>query len=137
MAAGGCGGDGCAQRPRPTVRVVPGPVFVSSRLGGPGAWATVVAAFGLGSTVGDLVLLRVRPRRALRIAALGLVLGSLQAAVHGAGAALVLTCLLQFLTVVGVTAFFMLWEVTLREHVPAHSIPLDSSCSTAPATWRG
>jgi hypothetical protein len=41
-------------------------VYISQRLGGPGAWAAVVVAFGLGSVAGDLTLLRVRPSRALR-----------------------------------------------------------------------
>jgi MFS family permease len=95
-----------------------GPVFISRRLGGPGAWAAVVVAFGLGSIAGELALLRVRPHRALRTAAVGLVLASMQAAVYGSGFALALTCALQFLTAIGVTVFFTLWEVTLQEHIP-------------------
>ena len=86
-----------------------GPVFISRHLGGPGAWAAVVVAFGLGSIAGDLVLLRLRPRHGLRIAAVGLVLASMQAAVYGAGVPLVLTCALQFVTATGVTIFFTLW----------------------------
>ena len=104
-----------------------GPVYISHRLGGAGAWASVVVAFGLGSICGDLLLLRVRPRRALRAAALGLVLASLQAAVYGAGAGLALTCALQFVTAVGVTVFFTLWEVSLQEHVPARALSRVSS----------
>jgi MFS family permease len=104
-----------------------GPVFVSRRLGGPGAWAAVVVAFGLGSIAGDLALLRVRPRFALRTAACGLVIAALQAAVYGAAAGLAITCLLQFLTAVGVTAFFTLWEVSLQEHIPADALSRVSS----------
>jgi MFS family permease len=104
-----------------------GPVFISRRLGGPGAWAAVVVAFGLGSIAGDLSLLRIRPRRALRAAAAGLVVASLQAAVYGAGAPLALTCALQFLTAAGVTVFFTLWEVSLQEHIPGESLSRVSS----------
>jgi MFS family permease len=104
-----------------------GPVFISRRLGGAGAWAAVVVAFGLGSIAGDLVLLRVRPRRGLRAAALGLVLASTQAAVYGAAAPLALTCALQFVTAIGVTVFFTLWEVTLQEHIPARALSRVSS----------
>jgi MFS family permease len=104
-----------------------GPVFISRRLGGPGAWAAVVVAFGLGSITGDLILLRVRPRRGLRAAAVGLVLASMQAAVYGAAAPLALTCALQFLTATGVTIFFTLWEVSLQEHIPAGALSRVSS----------
>ena len=38
-----------------------GPVSIAERLGGPGAWAAVVVAFGLGCVLGDLLLLRIRP----------------------------------------------------------------------------
>jgi hypothetical protein len=104
-----------------------GPVFISRNLGGPGAWAAVVAAFGLGSITGDLTLLRIRPHRALRAAALGLVLASFQAAVYGAGVSLALTCVLQFATATGVTVFFTLWEVSLQEHVPGEALSRVSS----------
>jgi hypothetical protein len=104
-----------------------GPVFISRRLGGPGAWAAVAVAFGLGSIAGDLSLLRIRPRRALRVAAVGLVLASLQAAVYGARVSLVVTCALQFVTATGVTLFFTLWEVSLQEHIPGESLSRVSS----------
>ncbi len=55
-----------------------GPITVSRSLGGPGAWSAVVVAFGIGALLGDLLLLRIRPRRGLRAAAIGLVVASLQ-----------------------------------------------------------
>lgn len=104
-----------------------GPVFVAERLGGAGAWAVVVVSYGFGSIAGDLLLLRVRPRWALRAAAAGLVLASTQAAIYGAGATLALTCGLQFVSAIGVTIFFTLWEVSLQEHIPAESLSRVSS----------
>lgn len=104
-----------------------GPVYVSHRFGGPGAWAAVVVAYGLGSIVGDLVLLRVRPRHALRAAAVGLVFASTQAAVYGASNRLALTCVLQFVTAIGIATFFTLWEVSLQEHVPSRALSRVSS----------
>jgi MFS family permease len=104
-----------------------GPVFVSHRLGGAGAWAAVVVAFGLGSIAGDLALLRVRPRRGLRAAAVGLVLASSQAAVYAAAVPLAVMCALQFLSAIGVTTFFTLWEVTLQEHIPSGTLSRVSS----------
>jgi MFS family permease len=117
----------------PAVYVL-GPVTVSGRLGGPGAWAAVVVSFGVGSILGDLVLLRVRPRHALRVAAIALIGASCQAAVYGSGLGLVGTCLLQCAAGVGVTAFFTLWEVSLQEHVPGEAMSRVSSFDYLAAT---
>jgi MFS family permease len=117
----------------PAVYVL-GPVTVSDRLGGPGAWAAVVVAFGVGSILGDLVLLRVRPPRALRTAGLALVVASCQAAVYGSGLGLAGTCVLQCVAGIGVTAFFTLWEVSLQEHVPGEALSRVSSFDYLAAT---
>lgn len=111
-----------------------GPVTISDRLGGPGAWAAVVVAFGIGSILGDLVLLRFRPRRALFVAGIALIAASCQAAVYGSGLGLAGTCLLQCATGVGVTMFFTLWEVSLQEHVPAEALSRVSSFDYLSAT---
>ena len=104
-----------------------GPVSVSRALGGPGAWAAVVVAFGLGAVLGDLLLLRIRPRHGLRAAAIGLVVASMQAAVYGSGTTLPVMCLLQLLAGIGVTFFWTLWEVSLQEHVPGNALSRVSS----------
>jgi MFS family permease len=104
-----------------------GPVTIADRLGGPGAWATIGVAFGIGSVAGDLLLLRVRPRHALRVAAAALIGASGQAAVYGSGLGLFAICVLQCAAGVGVTTFFTLWEVSLQEHIPAHALSRVSS----------
>jgi MFS family permease len=111
-----------------------GPVSVSDRLGGPGAWAAVVVSFGVGSILGDLLLLRARPRHAMRIAGLALILASGQAAVYGSGLGLPGTCLLQCAAGVGVTTFFTLWEVSLQEHVPGDALSRVSAFDFLAAT---
>jgi MFS family permease len=128
-------GAGCAYSGvvLPAVFVL-GPVVVAREHGGPGAWAAVVVAFGLGCVLGDVTLLRVRPRRALRTAGLGLVAAACQAAVYGSGASLAVLCLLQFAAGIGVTAFFTLWEVSLQEHVPGDSLSRVSSFDYLSAT---
>jgi MFS family permease len=110
----------------PAVYVL-GPVTVAHEHGGPGAWAAVGVAFGLGCILGDLLLLRVRPPHALRTAGLALLLASCQAAVYGSGAPLAGICALQFVAGIGVTAFFTLWEVSLQEHIPGESLSRVSS----------
>jgi MFS family permease len=117
----------------PAVYVL-GPVTVSERLGGPGAWAAVVVAFGIGCVAGDLVLLRFRPRHALLVAGVALVAASCQAAVYGSGLGLAGTCVLQAIAGVGVTMFFTLWEVSLQEHVPGEALSRVSSFDYLSAT---
>ena len=109
-----------------------GPVVVAREHGGPGAWAAVVVAFGLGCVLGDIALLRIRPRHALRAAGLGLIVASCQAAVYGSGASLAGLCVLQFAAGIGVTAFFTLWEVSLQEHVPATRCHASARSTTCP-----
>src|SRR3954454_13265473 len=117
----------------PAVYVL-GPVTVSDRLGGPGAWAAVVVSFGVGCIVGDLALLRWRPPHALRVAGIALIAASCQAAVYGSGLGIAGTCVLQALAGVGVTMFFTLWEVSLQEHVPGESLSRVSSFDYLSAT---
>jgi MFS family permease len=117
----------------PAVYVL-GPVTVSERLGGPGAWAAVVVSFGVGCIVGDLALLRWRPAHALRVAGIALIAASCQAAVYGSGAGLAGMCVLQALAGVGVTMFFTLWEVSLQEHVPGEALSRVSSFDYLSAT---
>jgi MFS family permease len=117
----------------PAVYVL-GPVTVSDRLGGPGAWAAVVVSFGVGCIAGDLVLLRFRPPHALRVAGIALIAASCQAAVYGSGAGLAGTCVLQAIAGVGVTMFFTLWEVSLQEHVPGEALSRVSSFDYLSAT---
>jgi MFS family permease len=117
----------------PAVYVI-GPVSVSDRLGGPGAWAAVVVAFGVGSILGDVLLLRFRPKHAMRVAALALVAASCQAAVYGSGLGLAGMCILQCAAGVGVTWFFTLWEASLQEHVPAEALSRVSSFDFLAAT---
>jgi hypothetical protein len=121
-------GAGCAYAGivLPAVFVL-GPVSISERLGGPGAWAAVVVSFGLGCVLGDVLLLRFRPRHAMRTAAIALILASSQAAIYGSGVVLAVMCALQFVAGIGVTAFFTLWEVSLQEHVPGEALSRVSS----------
>jgi MFS family permease len=117
----------------PAVYVL-GPVTVAREHGGPGAWAALVVAFGAGTIIGDLSMLRVRPKHALRASAIGLIVASCQAAVYGSGTPLALMCVLQLLAGIGVTVFFTLWEVSLQEHVPSGSLSRVSSFDNLAAT---
>jgi predicted MFS family arabinose efflux permease len=106
-----------------TVLVLPsifvlGPVLSGERFGGASGWALITAAFGVGSLAGDLILLRWRPRFALRVAALALIGASCQGLIIGSGLGTAPVAALEALTGVCVTLYFSLWETSLQEHVP-------------------
>jgi MFS family permease len=110
----------------PSVFVL-GPVLAQRELGGASAWAAITVAFGVGSIVGDALLLRWRPRYALRAAAALLVLASMQAVVFGSGLPLAGIAILEAIAAIGVSGFFTLWEISLQEHIPSHAISRVSS----------
>jgi MFS family permease len=110
----------------PSIFVI-GPVLMTRELDGAHSWAVVVACFGVGCLLGDLLFLRWRPRFALRVASLMLVGASCQAAIIGSGFGTWGIGGLELLAGVCVTGSFTLWETTLGEHVPARSLSRVSS----------
>jgi MFS family permease len=105
----------------PSIYVL-GPVLFEDELDGATSWAVVSVAFGLGSIVADVLLMKWRPRFALRVAAIGLGLASCQAIVVGSGLPLAAIAVLEFFAAIGVSGFFTLWETSLQEHIPEASI---------------
>jgi MFS family permease len=105
----------------PSIYVL-GPVLFADELDGATSWAVVSIAFGLGSIVADLLLLKWRPRFALRTAAIGLGLASCQAIIVGSGLPVLAIAAIEFFSAIGVSGFFTLWETSLQEHIPEASI---------------
>lgn len=110
----------------PSVYVL-GPVLADDELGGASAWAAISVAFGAGTILGDLLLLRWRPAHALRAAAVLMALASCQAVIFGSGLPLALICAMELVAAVGVTTCFALWETSLSEHVPGTELSRVSS----------
>jgi hypothetical protein len=110
----------------PSIFVI-GPVLMQQEYDGARSWALITVLFGVGNILGDLLLLRWRPRFALRIASLALVGSSLQAAFIGSGLGVWSIGLLELLTGVCVTLTFTLWETSLGEHIPEQSLSRVSS----------
>jgi MFS family permease len=112
------GGAAYAVLVLPAITVL-GPVLAEDRFGGAQGWAVITAGFGIGSLLGDLILLRWRPRFALRVSALALIGASCQAVIIGSGLGTIPVALLELLTGICVTGYFSLWETSLQEHVPS------------------
>ena len=110
----------------PSVYVL-GPVLADDELGGAAAWGAIVAAFGAGAVLGDLLMLRWRPQHPLRAACGALLFASSQAAVIGSGLPLGGILALEFVAAIGVSTFFTLWETSLQEHIPPRALSRVSS----------
>ena len=145
------GGAAYAVLVLPAITVL-GPVLAEDRFGGAQGWAVITAGFGIGSLLGDLILLRWRPRFALRVAALALIGASCQAVIIGSGLGTIPVALLELLAGICVTGYFSLWETSLQEHVPAAelsrvasydyltstgALPLGSVLAGALTAWTG
>jgi MFS family permease len=110
----------------PSVFVL-GPVLAQDELGGAESWAVITVGFGVGSIVGNLLMLRWKPDRALLFAALLMIGGSCQAAIIGSGLPVLAIAGLEAAAGVCVSGFFTLWETSLQEHVPEHALSRVSS----------
>lgn len=104
-----------------------GPVLAAEELDGARSWAVITAGFGVGCVVGDVLLLRWRPRFALRVASLMLIGASCQAAFIGSGLGVWAIAGLEVLAGICVTGTFTLWETSLQEHVPDRALSRVSS----------
>jgi MFS family permease len=110
----------------PSVYVL-GPVLAARELSGASSWAAIVACFGVGAIVGNLLAMRLRLRRPVLVAAVALVVGSTQAAIIGSGVGTAGIAALELLAGIAVSLFFTLWDTNLQEQVPPESVSRVSS----------
>ena len=98
-----------------------GPVVAKQELGGAGAWATVLSAWGAGAIVGGIAALRYRPGRPLLasvIVAWPLLLQLLALALYAPVWVLVAA---SFLSGAGIAMHLALWFTVFQREVPAHA----------------
>jgi MFS family permease len=110
----------------PSVFVL-GPVLAARELDGASSWATIVAAFGLGTIVGNAAALRFPIRRPILMAAAALVVASMQAAIIGSGLGTWGIAGLEVIAGIGVALFFTLWDLSLQEQVAPQAVARVSS----------
>ena len=100
-----------------------GPALVrATDLDGASSWAAIVACFGIGGVLGNVVAMRIPLRRPVFIAALALVGASTQAAIIGSGLGTVGIAALELLAGVCVALFFTLWDLSIQEQIPSHLV---------------
>ncbi len=95
-----------------------GAVVADRSLGGAAAWGTVLALQGLGSVLGSVVMLRVRPRRPLLVAELGLISFALPMVALAAGANLTVVAATAFVSGASIGVFGPLWDTTMQSQLP-------------------
>jgi predicted MFS family arabinose efflux permease len=99
-----------------------GPLVADRFLGGARSWATIVTAFGIGSVLGGLALLRLRPRRPLVVGVPPLVLLGVPLALLATTGEVVLIAAGALAGGFGLTMFNTLFETAVQEHVPAAAL---------------
>jgi MFS family permease len=99
--------------------MVLGAVVARDRLGGAAAWGAILAAFGVGSILGGLAALRLRPRRPLVTATLGAAAFALPPLLTALPADTALIAGAAGAAGIGLSIFNTLWVTTLQRKVPA------------------
>jgi MFS family permease len=100
-----------------------GPQVARLFLGGPGAWAGIVVALGVGSIAGGLVALRARPRHPLRLAfAVFVLVTPLLFALVAAHAPLPVILAVALVDGASGTMFNTFWFTAVQSDVPADEL---------------
>ena len=99
-----------------------GPVRAATSYGGARGWAAVMVAFSLGTLVGVVTAMRLRPSRPLRTAMLAQLVVAFPILALAPPAALPVVVALAFLSGLGINVFEVLWQTCLQSYVPRESL---------------
>jgi MFS family permease len=110
----------------PAVLVL-GPALSQQELSGASSWATIVACWGIGTALGNLLAMRIRLQRPVLAAAVALVGACTQAAIIGSGLGTAGIAALQLLAGIASSLFFTLWDTSIQEQVPPRAVSRVSS----------
>ena len=104
-----------------------GPVVAKEHLGGPAAWGVALAADSIGLIAGGLLMLRLRPRRILLWATLGVLLLPLMPLALALPLALPAVIGAAFLAGCGTETFGVLWDTTMQQEISGEVLSRVSS----------
>jgi MFS family permease len=99
-----------------------GPIVAERELGGAGAWATIATAFGIGSLIGGVVILRRTIQRPLLVGQLVVSIWVVPWVLLALPAATALIAAAALAGGAGQMIFNALWEATLQAEIPAASL---------------
>ncbi len=104
-----------------------GPVVAKSTLGGPGAWAAILTAEGVGWLAGGVTLLRVSPRRPLVVATAASAAAVVPTVLLAVPAPLAVIVIAGLFAGVSTMLFNTLFETMLQQHIPRQALSRVSS----------
>jgi hypothetical protein len=99
-----------------------GAAISKADLGGPGAWALILASFSVGGLVGGLTVMRIKPHRPLVAACIAVLPWALPPALLALRAPVYAIASVAFISGAGLMIFNSLWETTLQRHIPDASL---------------
>lgn len=99
-----------------------GPVVAEQELGGASSWATIATAFGVGSVVGGVFAIRLRPRWPLRVAVASLLTLALPPALLAIPTGTAAIAVGSFAAGLGLIFFNTIFETAVQQHVPPGSL---------------
>ncbi len=95
-----------------------GPLVAEDHLGGARPWGFALAAFGAGTVLGGLLMMRWRPRRLLLAGSLSILPLALPAAALAVPVAISALVVVMFLVGVSVEVFGVSWMTALHQEIP-------------------
>jgi MFS family permease len=98
--------------------LVLGPLVADQELGGAAAWALITSAFGVGSLIGGVLLLRLDPPRPMLVATLSVALFTLPLAFLALVTPAAVIAAASLVAGAGLMVANNLWETTTARHVP-------------------
>jgi predicted MFS family arabinose efflux permease len=104
-----------------------GPAVAKAHLGGAAAWGGVLAADSIGLIFGGVAMLRLRPRRMLLWATLGIFLMPLFPLALAFPLALPIVIVAAFVAGFGTEVFGVLWDTTMQQEIPGETLSRVSS----------
>lgn len=110
--------------------IVLGPVIAKEDLGGAGAWATVLTIGGIGSIVGAVLAIRIRPARPLVVCTLAAVPIAGQLVALALGAPVWILAAASFVASLGLGVHLTLWFTVFQQQVPERAQSRVSSYDT-------
>ncbi|WP_067483677.1 MFS transporter [Actinomadura hibisca] len=99
-----------------------GPVIAVRELGGEGVWLATLQAGAVGLVAGSLLAARLRPRRPVLVANMGLAALALPLLLLASGAPAPLLIGAYGLALLGLGVLNPLWETTVQTSIPAHAL---------------
>ena len=99
-----------------------GPVRSLESWDGPRGWAIILVTFSVGTVLGVLVAMRIRPSRPLLVAASAQIFVALPVLALAPPAPLAVVAALGFVSGVCIDVFEVLWQTTLQQQIPAESL---------------